>query len=219
MVLLVACRLLLQKHDGWPTRYSELQVALIKNDKAFMHFVEQIDVFDDQVAHFSTNSNNISHQKTESCQKDKAASDNDHSLNNATHRPISSLDIVIQRDRYKLGDCKAHSRSNHAVTWLLISHNVALKIGLKDDEQLEFAVVEWYERLQHRACHFIVYHAVRKPAPLPNQDVEYKSNGYHSNDQCLNNRHGLFDKLLIQICILSSIFKRLLPVRPSQKDV
>ena len=134
MVLLVACRLLFQKHYGWLTRYFEFQVALIENDKAFMHFVEQIDVFDDQVAHFSTNSNNISHQKTESCQEDKAASDNDHSLNNATHRPISSLDIVIQWDRYKLGDCNAHSRGNHAVTWLLISHNVALKIGLKDDE-------------------------------------------------------------------------------------
>ena len=133
-----------------------------------MHFVEQIDVFDDQVAHFPANSHDVSHQETKSCQKDKAAQDNYDALHYATHCPIASLDIVIQWNCYKLGDCNAHNASNHALTWLLYSHNVDLKISLKDDEQLEFTVIEWYERLHYRACHFIVKPAVCKPAPSPN---------------------------------------------------
>ena len=60
-----------------------------------MHFVQQINVFGDQVPHICANSNDISHQETKSCQKDKTAYDNNDSLNYATHCPISSLDIVI----------------------------------------------------------------------------------------------------------------------------
>ena len=60
-----------------------------------MHFVEQINVFDNQVAHLAANSNDVGHQETECCQKDEAAYDNYDSLNYATHCPIASLDIVI----------------------------------------------------------------------------------------------------------------------------
>ena len=60
-----------------------------------MHFVEQINVFDDQVAHFSANSDDVSHQETKSCQKDKAAEDDYDSLNYEAHCPIASLDIVV----------------------------------------------------------------------------------------------------------------------------
>ena len=106
----------------------------------------------------------------------------------------------------------AHDACNHALARLTDADQVDHEIGLKDDQQLEVAIVKRHEGLDQIAQHFVIDDQVAELAPAPGEQVENEADGQERNDEYFDVGHGELNELLIQKLVLLSRLESLLPV-------